>query len=99
MRVFDLLNATIDTDEEAEVTPTPEPQVETQTVEDPHRHDLDWAQQNLRDAEQQAEIDLLKLEIAALKSAAPAPTATTTPAIVANQSTFGRKFNVRPFSA
>ena len=91
MRVFDLLNATIDTDEEVEVTPTPEPQVETQTVEDPHRHELDWAQQNLRDAEQQAEIDLLKLEIATLKSAEPIVTETTTRRIK-NTNTYGRRF-------
>ena len=68
-------------------------------VEAPHRHELDWTQQDILDAEQQAEIDLLKLEIEALKSATPIATETTTPAIVANQSTFGRKFNVRPFSA
>ena len=91
MRVFDLLNATIDTDEdEVQVT---EPQVETQTVEDPHRHELDWAQQNLRDAEQQAEIDLLKMEIAALKSAEPIVTELTSTPLIKNTNTYGRRFN------
>ena len=74
--VFDLLNARIDTDEE-EVTPT-------------SYQDVDWSAQNLVDAQQQAEIDALKLEIARLKSAAPVEAGS--PVRVKNTSTFGRRF-------
>ena len=80
MKVFDLLNATIDTDEVVTPTPTPVPT------------SVDWSAQNLVDSQQQAEIDAIKVELALLKSAAPITTDGTTPVRVKNNSTFGRQF-------
>ena len=86
MKVFDLLNATIDTAQVVTPTPTPVPTpVPTPTI--------DWSAQNLVDSQQQLEIDALKVELAQLKSATPITTETTTPIRIKNTNTYGRRFN------
>ena len=70
-------------DEVATIAPT--------AVEAPHRHELDWPQQNILDAEQQAEIDALKAEVAVLKAT---PRAESSGGAVKRSNTYGRMFNM-----
>ena len=81
MKVFDLLSSEINTEQQP-VLPSTEV----------HHHEVDWTQQNLLDAGQQAEIDALKAQVAALL-AAPAPTTNTTGGAVKRTNTYGRMFN------
>ena len=76
MRVIDYLTSEITT--EQQVTPPS------------HDHSVDWSAQNIVDTNQQIEIDALKAEIAALKSATP--TTTTSTPIIKNTNTYGRRF-------
>ena len=78
MKVFDLLSSEINTDQ----TLLPSDEV--------HHHEVDWSAQNLLDAEQQAEIDALKTEIAALKAE---PRAESSGGAVKRTNTYGRMFN------
>ena len=75
MRVIDYLTSDISTGEQ---TPS-------------HDHSVNWSAQNIVDSNQQVEIDALKAEIAALKSAAPR-TEGSNPAIK-RSNTYGRMFN------
>ena len=99
--VFDVLNATINYEEEAAPVVAPvapvepvAPVVTPVATPDPIIQEVDWSAQNLLDAGQQAEIDVLKAQVAALL-AAPAPMAdpsTGSPAIK-RTNTYGRMFN------
>jgi len=74
MRVIDYLTSDISTGEQ---TPS-------------HDHSVNWSAQNIVDTNQQVEIDALKAEIAALRSAT---TTTTTGGAVKRTNTYGRMFN------
>ena len=61
------------------------------SAQEAHRHELDWTQQNILDAEQQAEIDALKAEVAVLKAT---PRAESSGGAVKRSNTYGRMFNM-----
>ena len=79
MKVIELLNSTINVEEE-----------HTHTAPATQSHQADWSAQNIVDANQQLEIDALKAEIALLKAT---PRTETSTGMVKTQSTFGRHFN------